>query len=133
MIRKSGSRFSEKIMPYQDAGFAGGGVRQCKRPPRSLIGGVLGCRMRKIRIVLFAVIGLFAVGLLAAFVLVATPEPPIPPPKDVFGFAASKGAAEADLPPLQRYPARDGEALAYRLYESPSNRILIFIHGSSYH
>jgi non-heme chloroperoxidase len=89
--------------------------------------------MRKIRIVLLVIIGLFAVGLVAALVLVATPEPPIPPPKDVFGFAASKGTAEADLPPLKRYQARDGEALAYRLYESPSNRILIFIHGSSYH
>jgi pimeloyl-ACP methyl ester carboxylesterase len=36
-------------------------------------------------------------------------------------------------PPLQRYPAHDGEALAWRFYDSPSDRILIFIHGSSYH
>jgi pimeloyl-ACP methyl ester carboxylesterase len=82
--------------------------------------------------VLLGIVGLFVVALAAALVLVATPEPPLPAPRDVFGFAA-RGQPPADLPPLKRYPARDGEALAYRLYDSPSNRVLIFIHGSSYH
>jgi pimeloyl-ACP methyl ester carboxylesterase len=77
---------------------------------------------------------LFVLGLVVALALVATPEPPIPTPKDVFGFASMpKGVAGANLPDLKRYPARDGEELAYRLYDSTSKRILIFIHGSSYH
>ncbi|HEX4409744.1 MAG TPA: alpha/beta fold hydrolase [Xanthobacteraceae bacterium] len=88
--------------------------------------------MRKILRVLWGVLVFFAVGLVAALVLVATPEPPIPAPKDLFGFA-SAGKLPPDLPPLKRYAARDGEELAYRLYDSPSNRVLIFIHGSSYH
>ena len=58
----------------------------------------------------------------------------MPPPKDMFDFASMrKPPTEIDPPSLQRYPARDGEQLAYRLYESTARRILIFIHGSSYH
>ena len=40
--------------------------------------------------------------------------------------------APTGVPDLRRYPARDGEQLAYRIYDSTSDRILIFIHGSSY-
>jgi acetyl esterase/lipase len=36
------------------------------------------------------------------------------------------------MPPLQQYRARDGEALAYRLYDAPSERILIFVHGGEW-
>jgi len=55
-------------------------------------------------------------------------------PKDVFDFTSlRKAPTEIDPPSLRRYPARDGEQLAYRIYESTSERILIFIHGSSYH
>jgi non-heme chloroperoxidase len=78
--------------------------------------------------------GLVVLGLVTALVLVATPEPPMPPPKDVFDFASMrKPPTEINPPSLRRYPARDGEQLAYRLYDSTAERILIFIHGSSYH
>jgi hypothetical protein len=77
---------------------------------------------------------LFVAGLVTAFVLVAAPEPRIAEPKDVFGFATPRQSQTAIEPPkLQRYPARDGEQLAYRFYDSTAQRILIFIHGSSYH
>jgi non-heme chloroperoxidase len=80
----------------------------------------------------FAVI--FVAAVIKAFVLVASPAPKIGKPRDIFGFASLKPAATgAGLPTLARYPARDGEELAYRLYESSSDRILIFLHGSSYH
>jgi non-heme chloroperoxidase len=93
--------------------------------------------MRVLKIIVITAIcigGLLVVTLVAALVLVATPEPPIPEPKDVFDFTSMrKPVADIDPPSLRRYTARDGEQLAYRLYESTSNRILIFIHGSSYH
>ena len=77
---------------------------------------------------------LFAAGLATALYLVATPEPPIGEPKDVFDFASLRRApAAVDVPSLRRYPARDGAQLAYRIYDSAAERILIFIHGSSYH
>jgi non-heme chloroperoxidase len=80
------------------------------------------------------VAGLFVAGLVTAFALVATPEPPIAAPADVFDFTSMRKApTEIDPPSLRRYKARDGEELAYRIYESTSQRILIFIHGSSYH
>ena len=78
--------------------------------------------------------GIVAVaGLVTALVSVASPPPRITNPRDVFGFAALKGTAPTDIPAFKRYAARDGEELAYRLYESAGDRVLIFIHGSSYH
>jgi pimeloyl-ACP methyl ester carboxylesterase len=68
------------------------------------------------------------------FWLIASPPPPIAEPKDVFDFTSfAAPRTEIDLPSLRRFPARDGEQLAYRYYDSASDRILIFIHGSSYH
>ena len=86
-------------------------------------------------LVIAACIGtLFVLGLATALVLVATPEPPLPESKDVFDFTSLRTTkTEIDPPSLRRYPARDGERLAYRIYDSTSERILIFIHGSSYH
>src|SRR3984885_4860698 len=83
----------------------------------------------------FVVIGaLLVAGVVAALVLIATPQPPMSDAKDVFDFTAMrKTPTEIDPPSLRRYPARDGEQLAYRVYESTSDRILIFVHGSSYH
>ncbi len=80
-------------------------------------------------------LGLIVVaGVIAAFALVASAPPKFDKPRDVFGFATLKpAAAGTELPGLNRYPARDGEQLAYRLYDSSSDRILIFLHGSSYH
>jgi pimeloyl-ACP methyl ester carboxylesterase len=78
--------------------------------------------------------GLFVLALVTAFAFVGSPPPPMPAPRNVFDFTAMRKApTEIDPPSLQRYPARDGERLAYRLYESTARRILIFIHGSSYH
>jgi non-heme chloroperoxidase len=90
--------------------------------------------MKVFVVVAGTIVGLLVLAIVAAFVLVALPPPPMPEPKDVFGFGSSgKIPAATDLPPLQRYPARDGEQLAYRFYDSTAERILIFIHGSSYH
>jgi len=77
---------------------------------------------------------LFVAGLVTALVEIATPAPPINEPQDVFDFTSlRKASTEIDPPSLRRYPARDGEQLAYRIYESTAERILIFVHGSSYH
>jgi acetyl esterase/lipase len=70
----------------------------------------------------------------AGLALVATPLPDLGPPRDVFGFADLAGSARpADLQPVDRYTARDGAELAYRLYAAPTERVLVFVHGSSYH
>jgi non-heme chloroperoxidase len=67
--------------------------------------------------------------------MVATPEPSSDAPADIFDFTSlRKAPADSEPPPsLRRYPARDGEQLAYRIYDSAADRVLIFIHGSSYH
>jgi non-heme chloroperoxidase len=85
-------------------------------------------------IVVACIAGLFVAALVAAFALVASPPPPLMQPKDVFDFTSlRKAPTDIDIPNIRRYPARDGEQLAYRFYDSASDRILIFIHGSSYH
>ncbi len=88
----------------------------------------------------FILIGLCIVVLIAAggivlsLVLIAAPEPKIPPPRDVFGFEAVASQRQSNVPPpLRRFDARDGDALAYRFYDAATDRIVIFIHGSSYH
>jgi non-heme chloroperoxidase len=78
--------------------------------------------------------GLFLLGTATALWLVASPPPPMAKPRDVFDFASLRRTlTEIDLPSLRRFPARDGEELAYRIYDSKAERVLIFIHGSSYH
>jgi pimeloyl-ACP methyl ester carboxylesterase len=74
-----------------------------------------------------------AIALITALVLAASSPPQAEAPHDIFGFASPQGSNDAILPELQRYPARDGERLAFRLYDSPSKQLLIFVHGSSYH
>jgi alpha-beta hydrolase superfamily lysophospholipase len=54
-------------------------------------------------------------------------------PGDIFGFAEILKNPPTDIPPSDSYTARDGEKLACRYYDSDADRILIFIHGSSYH
>jgi non-heme chloroperoxidase len=69
-----------------------------------------------------------------AFGLTASPPPKMGKLRHIFGFATlNTRRTGSDIPELRRYAARDGEALAYRFYESASERILIFVHGSSYH
>lgn len=66
--------------------------------------------------------------------LITSPLPPIAEPKDVFDFTSlASTRTDISLPSLRRFPARDGEQLAYRYYDSAAERILIFVHGSSYH
>lgn len=90
--------------------------------------------MKILFIIALCLAGLFALAVVAALVAVATPEPKMPPPTDTLNFTALRHVApEIGPPTLRRYPARDGEQLAYRIYELKSDRILIFIHGSSYH
>jgi non-heme chloroperoxidase len=73
--------------------------------------------------------------LAAVLYMVATAEPSTDAPADIFDFTSlRKAPADSEPPPsLRRYPARDGEQLAYRIYDSAADRVLIFIHGSSYH
>jgi non-heme chloroperoxidase len=80
-----------------------------------------------------SLITLGIVSLIVAIVSIARPFPPMPQETDVFGFSGEREQSATELPPLQQFRARDGDALAYRIYDSPSEKILIFIHGSSYH
>src|ERR1700730_4750864 len=92
------------------------------------------CPMKMVFFGAAALSGLFVLALITAFVFVASPPPPMPAPTDVFGFASlRKLLTEIDPPDLRRFRARDGEELAYRIYPSTADRVLIFIHGSSYH
>jgi pimeloyl-ACP methyl ester carboxylesterase len=89
----------------------------------------------KIILIVIVCVGiLLAFGFVAALALVASAPPRIAAPRDVFDFASLRTRpSEIDVPSLRRYTARDGEELAYRYYDSTAQRILIFIHGSSYH
>ena len=90
--------------------------------------------MKVLLIVLGCVAGSFVLGFVAALALTASPFPPLAEPRDLFDFTSLGNApADIDVPSLRRYTARDGEQLAYRYYDSAAERILIFIHGSSYH
>ena len=58
-------------------------------------------------------------GLASALALVASSPPKVKEVRDVFGFSSLKSTtSNPELPPLRRYPARDGEELAYRIYDS---------------
>jgi pimeloyl-ACP methyl ester carboxylesterase len=81
-------------------------------------------------VVLLAVVVVIAS---AAVLLVVSSPLPVLKETDVFGFDALQSPPESDLPPLLRYPTRDGERLAYRFYDSSATQMLIFIHGSSLH
>jgi alpha-beta hydrolase superfamily lysophospholipase len=52
-----------------------------------------------------------------------------------FDFERMMGEDLSDLRPLQAFTARDGTALAYRVYDSapPSDRVIILVHGSAWH
>jgi alpha-beta hydrolase superfamily lysophospholipase len=79
-------------------------------------------------------LAVFALLLITALCLIASPFPRSAEAKNIFGFTARPSYDGVDgIPDLRRYAARDGEALAFRLYESTSDRILIFVHGSSSH
>ena len=50
-------------------------------------------------------------------------------------FGAATNADYSGLPELTKYEARDGAKLGYRFYPSvtPSSRIIVLVHGSSWH
>ncbi len=86
--------------------------------------------------VLIAAAGLLVVTLGVAMVLVFWPAPKLAQQKDVYDFAKLVRTARvgnAAVPAPLYYRARDGAQLAYRFYDSKADRILIFVHGSSYH
>ena len=83
-----------------------------------------------------SLIGLAVLATLAisvALALVASPPPPVDATRDVFGFARLDTGPPADLPPFETFAARDGEELGFRRYDSAAQRVLVFVHGSSYH
>jgi alpha-beta hydrolase superfamily lysophospholipase len=85
---------------------------------------------------LLVVIATFSAVIVVALLLAMTPMQRMGHVGDVFGFEnpAKKNPSEASsLAVIHRYMARDGEQLAYRVYPSSSERVLLFIHGSSYH
>jgi alpha-beta hydrolase superfamily lysophospholipase len=89
-------------------------------------------RIRLVLLGLASGAGLVLLLLGTALFFVARPSPPIDEPRDVFGFA-ELGYGPPDLPALRTWAAADGSRLAYRLYESETDRVLVFVHGSSYH
>jgi non-heme chloroperoxidase len=85
--------------------------------------------MKKIIAIAFTIIGVVLVGALS---LALTPMEQRSNTQDVFGFD-NVIAEETSPPPVRRFTARDNSELAYRFYPSSSDRVLVFIHGSSYH
>jgi pimeloyl-ACP methyl ester carboxylesterase len=85
-------------------------------------------------LLIVAAVSLLGFGVvLIALALVASPAPGASGARDVFGMAALGGAPASPPPELERFQARDGEDLAFRVYESAADQVLIFVHGSSYH
>jgi len=66
--------------------------------------------------------------------IVLWPWPTIASGSDAFGFKDMPGTPEIEgLAQLQYYGARNDARLAYRFYDSTSDVVLVFIHGSSCH
>ena len=71
---------------------------------------------------------LLAAGAVAGLIVFGTAKPP-PPSPDITGpFAAID---DHDLPPVQRYKARDGAQLSFREYPGSGRRVALLIHGSA--
>ena len=73
----------------------------------------------------------FAIG--GAILLAHSEAPKASAAADVFGLEELASLPRPSLPPLLRYTARDGTSLPYRFYDARSERVLILLHGSSYH
>lgn len=85
---------------------------------------------------LIVAIAILSAVIVVALLLVMTPMESLKTVDDVFGFEnmEEKSPGAVSLPTsIHRYVSRDGEKLAYRVYPSTSARILLFVHGSSYH
>ena len=70
---------------------------------------------------------------LALGAALATPVPAAIHTEDVFDFAEMEPIDVDALPAMQQYIGRDGTPMPIRIYPSPSDRLVIFVHGSSYH
>ena len=69
--------------------------------------------------------------ILGAMILFSHPEAP-PPLEAVVKDSALIAGFSQSLPPLEFYQARDGQKLAYRLYEGrPGRGVVIAVHGST--
>ncbi|MEN0066897.1 MAG: alpha/beta fold hydrolase [Myxococcota bacterium] len=63
----------------------------------------------------------------------ATPVPSTANAKDVFEFAEMESVDADAMPDMQQYVGRDGTPMPVRIYPSESDRLVVFVHGSSYH
>ena len=74
------------------------------------------------------------VAVLVVISIVLWPWPTITSGHDVFGFRDLPGTPEIEgLAQREYYRARDNTRLIYPFYDSTSDVVLVFIHGSSYH
>jgi len=54
-----------------------------------------------------------------------------PPPPLASVYDNVRRIDQSDLPPLERFTARDGSALAYRAWPGGGERVVVLVHGSS--
>jgi alpha-beta hydrolase superfamily lysophospholipase len=78
--------------------------------------------LRHVAAIVAGLLVLVAATLMTAIAL-STVSPPPP--------AAPRQLDRADLPPLRRYTARDGSALAYRAYPGDGRQAVVALHGTS--
>ena len=79
-------------------------------------------------VVILALAGLAAILGLAGMIAFGTAAPP-PPLASV--YEGVRRIDMSELPPLQRYTARDGASLAYRTWPGRGERVAVLIHGST--
>jgi non-heme chloroperoxidase len=85
---------------------------------------------KRLRITLIAVAWATAVLDVVLVGLIAVP--PGEPPAPVESLRAPFAAVQfSDLPAAQTYPARDGQALAFRFYPSTAPKVAVLVHGAS--
>jgi len=82
---------------------------------------------------IISLIGFFAVAL--GLVVSDWPDPVAGKARNGIDFGGALATDYSDLPASQLFKARDGTFLAYRIYQAKGgpNRIIILVHGSSWH
>ena len=84
-------------------------------------------RTKSLLIAIPLIIATTVVGVLGGMIAFGTADRPA---EMVSVTKAAASIDRSDLPPLSRYAARDGTALAYRAYPGDPERIAVVIHGS---